>query len=110
MANFFTVSKKKPVSTDNKKTLTVNIERLDLNGCGVAYIKNKPVFINGTLLRENVDIKVIDQKNKYTIAKLLTINKANQNRVTAKCQHFMLCGGCDIQHIEYSEQLNFKKK
>ena len=109
MENFFQVSNKKSVKAQEKQKLTVKVERLDSNGCGVAYIKNKPVFINGTLLSENVDIKVIDQKNKYTIAKLLTINKANQNRVTAKCQHFMLCGGCDIQHIEYSEQLNFKK-
>jgi 23S rRNA (uracil1939-C5)-methyltransferase len=109
MANFFTVSKKKTVKTDSKKTLTVNIERLDFNGCGVAYVKNKPIFIHGTLPNENVDIKVVEQKNKYTIAKLLTVNTANHSRVNAKCQHFKLCGGCDIQHLEYSEQLNFKK-
>lgn len=84
-------------------------EKLDLNGCGVAYYKNKPVFINGTLPSENVEIKLVEQKNKYSVAKLLTINKTSINRVVPKCQHFTLCGGCDLQHLEYSQQLNFKQ-
>tara|TARA_R110001583_G_scaffold174519_3_gene328957 strand:+ start:3402 stop:4823 length:1422 start_codon:yes stop_codon:yes gene_type:complete len=109
MANFFKESSKKPIQTQEKQTLTVQIEKLDLNGCGVAYCKNKPVFINGTLPNENVDIRLVEQKNKYGIAKLLTINKASKHRVVAKCQHFTLCGGCDLQHLEYSQQLTFKQ-
>jgi len=109
MANFFKVNTKKSVKTQEKQKLTVIVERLDLNGCGVAYCKNKPVFINGTLPNENVEIKLVEQKNKYAIAKLLTINEASKNRVVAKCQHFTLCGGCDLQHLEYLQQLNFKQ-
>jgi len=109
MANFFKVSTKKPVNAQDKQKLTVKVDRLDLNGCGVAYCKNKPVFINGTLPNENVEIKLIEQKNKYALGKLLAINKASKSRVTAKCQHFTLCGGCDLQHLDYSQQLNFKQ-
>mgnify|MGYP000456267678 CR=1 FL=1 len=109
MANFFKVSTKKPVKAQEKQKITVKIDRLDLNGCGVAYCQNKPVFINGTLPDENVEIRVVEQKNKYALAKLLTINKASKNRVEAKCQHFSLCGGCDLQHLEYSQQLSFKQ-
>ena len=109
MANFFQVSNKKSVKAQEKKKLTVNIERLDSNGCGVAFYQSKPVFIHGSLPNENVDIKIVEQKHKYALAKLLTINKPSQHRVTAKCQHFTLCGGCDIQHLEYSQQLDFKK-
>ncbi|WP_159818626.1 23S rRNA (uracil(1939)-C(5))-methyltransferase RlmD [Colwellia sp. 20A7] len=109
MANFFQVSNKKSVKAQEKQKLTVKVERLDSNGCGVAYYQSKPVFIHGTLPNENVDAKVVEQKSKYTLAKLLTINKASQHRVIAKCQHFTLCGGCDIQHLEYSQQLDFKK-
>lgn len=109
MANFFKVNTKKSVNTHEKQTLTVQIEKLDANGCGVAYCQKKPVFINGTLPNENVDIRLVEQKNKYGIAKLLTINKASENRVVAKCQHFTHCGGCDLQHLEYSQQLIFKQ-
>jgi len=109
MANFFKVSSKKPLKAQEKQKLTVKVQRLDLNGCGVAYSKNKPVFINGTLPNENIEIKIIEQKNKYALAKLLTINEASKTRVAVKCQHFTLCGGCDLQHLEYSQQLNFKQ-
>ena len=109
MANFFQVSNKKSVKAQEKQKLTVKVERLDSNGCGVAYYQSKPVFIHGTLPNENVDVKVVEQKNKYTLAKLLTVNKASQHRAIPKCQHFTLCGGCDIQHLEYSQQLDFKK-
>ena len=109
MANFFKVSTKKSNKIQDQKTLTVNIEKLDLNGCGVAYYKKKPVFVNGSLSQENVDVKLIEQKNKYSIAKLLIINKSSPNRIVPKCQHFTVCGGCDLQHLDYSAQLSFKQ-
>ena len=109
MANFFKVSTKKSANVQSNQTLTVNIERLDLNGSGVTYVNNKPVFINRALPNENVDIRIIEKKNKYSIATLLTINKVSRNRVPIKCQHFKLCGGCDLQHIDYQQQLQFKK-
>lgn len=109
MANFFKVNTKKSDKIQETKRLTLNIEKLDLNGCGVAYYKKKPVFIKGSLPCENVDVKIIEQKNKYSLAKLLTINKTSPNRVAPKCQHFKVCGGCDLQHLNYSDQLNFKQ-
>lgn len=27
-----------------------------------------------------------------------------------KCQHFTVCGGCDIQHLDYTEQLRLKRE
>lgn len=109
MANFFKAKTSKPRQTQVKETLTVMIEKLDSNGCGVAYYKKKPVFVNASLPHENVDIRLIEQKNKYARGKLVTINNASENRVVAKCQHFSLCGGCDLQHLDYKEQLNFKQ-
>lgn len=109
MANFFKVNPKKSINNQVKKILTVNVEKLDLNGCGVAYYQKKPVFIQGALPNENVDIKIVEQKNKYSTAKLFTINRANDNRIIPKCRHFSLCGGCDLQHLEHAEQLSFKQ-
>ena len=109
MANFFKAKTIKPAQTSAKETLTVTIEKLDLNGCGVAYYKKKPVFVNGSLPQEKVDIRLIEQKNKYARGKLNTVNNASKSRVVAKCQHFSLCGGCDLQHLDYKEQLHFKQ-
>jgi len=109
MANFFKENTKKQVNKQSKKTSTVTIDKLDLNGCGVGRYQKKPVFVTGSLPNETVEIRIIEQKNKYILAKLLNINKASEHRVTAQCQHFSLCGGCDLQHLNYAEQLLFKQ-
>ena len=110
MANFFKENTKKKVNKQSMQTSTVSIDKLDLNGCGVGQYQQKPIFVTGSLPSETVEIRIIEQKNKYALAKLLNINKASKHRVVAQCQHFSLCGGCDLQHLDYAEQLLFKHK
>jgi 23S rRNA (uracil1939-C5)-methyltransferase len=107
MANFFKVTPKKQQVGHE---VNVNITRLDFNGCGVGQYHNKPIFIEGTLVGESVSVKVIEQKNKYSRGKLLDVLTPSDNRVVAKCQHYLSCGGCDIQHIKPSAQLDFKQQ
>jgi 23S rRNA (uracil1939-C5)-methyltransferase len=113
MANFFKENTKKQVNKQSKQSTqinTVTIDRLDLNGCGVGRYQKKPIFVTGSLPSEMVEIRIIEQKNKYILAKLLNVNKASAHRVVAQCQHFSTCGGCDLQHLDYEEQLVFKQK
>lgn len=106
MANFFKAPVKKK---QTGQQLTVKINRLDLNGCGVASLDNKPAFIPGALPGEIVEIKVLEQKNKYMKAKLLQVKKQSPTRADVQCEHFSVCGGCDIQHLLPEEQLIFKQ-
>jgi 23S rRNA (uracil1939-C5)-methyltransferase len=113
MANFFKENTKKKVNKQLKQPTqinTVTIDKLDLNGCGVGRYQKKPIFVTGSLPSETVEIRIIEQKNKYILAKLLNVNKASEHRTVAQCQHFSLCGGCDLQHLDYDEQLLFKQK
>ena len=107
MANFFKASVK---SQSSNQRLSVMIDKLDMNGVGVGRWQNKPIFISGALPNEIVEAKVIEQKSKYSRAKLLTIQKRNLNRIEPQCQHFGLCGGCDLQMLNLTEQLTFKQK
>lgn len=107
MANFFQENKNKKPS---KSLLTLNVTRLDDNGCGVGRLQNKPVFIQGALPSEMVEVKIIEQKNKFIRAKLLKIKTPNINRVEPKCLHFGSCGGCDLQMLAFEKQLPFKQQ
>jgi len=109
MANFFKENTKKKVNKQSNKINILTINKLDFNGCGVGRYQHKPVFVMGSLPNETVEIRIIEQKNKYILAKLLKVNKASEHRVVAQCQHFSLCGGCDLQHLDYAEQLIFKQ-
>jgi 23S rRNA (uracil1939-C5)-methyltransferase len=107
MANFFKAETKATVSNQR---LRVCIDKLDMNGVGIARWKNKPLFIAGALPSEVVDVKIVEQKNKYALAKLISIEKPSDKRVKPLCIHFGLCGGCDLQMLNMEEQLVFKQQ
>jgi 23S rRNA (uracil1939-C5)-methyltransferase len=107
MANYFKAAVKP--KTSNQR-LTVTVDKLDMNGVGVARWQNKPIFIAGVLPTEVVEVKVVEQKSKYARAKLISITKQSESRVVPKCQHFGLCGGCDLQMLDLSEQILFKQQ
>lgn len=107
MVNFFKAS---PKTQKLGKQCNIKISRLDFNGCGVGTYQQKSIFIDGTLPGETVVAKIIEQKNKYARGKLLEVLSTSEHRVKAACQHFLSCGGCDLQHLQFKEQLSFKQQ
>jgi len=106
MANFFKASPKK---SQVHQHLTLTVNRLDPQGCGVAFQNKKPIFIEGALPNETVEVKVYEQKSKFSKAKLLRVITASDARVEAKCRHYYQCGGCNLQHLNYQQQLIYKQ-
>ena len=43
-------------------------------------------------------------------AKIVKILKASKDRIDPKCEHFLKCGGCDLQHMDNTMQNNFKRQ
>lgn len=46
---------------------------------------------------------------RFVEATLTQINKAAPDRVTPPCRVYDECGGCQLQHLAYESQLDFKK-
>jgi 23S rRNA (uracil1939-C5)-methyltransferase len=110
MANFFKAkTNKKPNNNLNPVTLSIKIDKLDNNGCGVGQYKSKPIFIESALPNELVEVRLIEEKNKFSRAKLINIVDESTYRVDPKCKHFSRCGGCDLQHLTIAEQILFKE-
>jgi 23S rRNA (uracil1939-C5)-methyltransferase len=107
MANFFKATAKKQQLGQEAK---IKITRLDINGCGVGQYNKKPIFIDGVLPEEVVQVKIIEQKNKYSRGKLIEVLSLSKQRIEAECQHFLKCGGCDLQHMTPTAQLDFKQQ
>jgi len=106
MANFFKASPKKK---QTQQQLIVTVNRLDQQGCGVALHDNSPIFIEGVLPNETVEVNVYEQKSKFAKAKLLRVISASENRTEVKCRHYFQCGGCNLQHMQYQQQLAYKQ-
>lgn len=86
------------------------IEDLTSTGEGVGTIEGKKVFVDGALPGETVEIEVLEDRKRFSKAKLLRIVKPSKHRVDPICPLFGTCGGCQIMHLEYPEQLNWKRK
>lgn len=86
----------------------MKIERLDHQGRGIGYLDNQIVFVDNALPTEEVEIKVTRTKRKFSEAIVTKYINKSQSRVDALCPFYDECGGCDLMHISYQDQLNFK--
>ena len=89
--------------------MEVKIEKLDNFGRGITYINDKICFVDGALEDEIVDIDIIVDKKKYQEAKVINYLKVSDKRVKEDCPFSKVCGGCNLNHMSYSDENDFKK-
>lgn len=107
-------SKKLSLGTD----VGVNIRNLAFGGDGVGEVVDQAngetdllgitAFVPFTAIGEKVQAKVNEQKKRFIKTTLVEIKEESPQRVTPLCEYFMECGGCELQHISYLEQLRAK--
>lgn len=91
-----------------KQNIPLKIKRLGINGEGIGFYKKTLVFVDGALKGEEVFCQITEVKRNYAQARLLKINKPSKFRVEPACPVYQACGGCQIMHLRYDKQLNFK--
>ncbi|MBM7619775.1 tRNA (uracil-5-)-methyltransferase/23S rRNA (uracil1939-C5)-methyltransferase [Bacillus tianshenii] len=106
---------RKPAPQQSQVTMTVGqtfpltIKRLGINGEGVGYFKKQVVFVHGALPGEEVVAEVTNVKHKFAEAKIKKIRIKSPHRITPPCHVYEQCGGCQLQHLEYTQQLDYKR-
>lgn len=119
MTNKKTKSKKKRSAPAAKAGFPVNkndivdvdvTDGMGQHGEGVGKLDGFTLFIQGALPGERVRVKVLKLKKKYGYAKLLEVLKPSPHRTEAPCPLFGRCGGCQLQHVRYEEQLRLKRQ
>lgn len=92
-----------------EQTITLPIRRLGINGEGIGYFKKTIVFVPGALPSETVTAKVTKVAPRFVEAELVKINTKAKDRIEPLCTFYAECGGCQLQHLAYDSQLEFKK-
>lgn len=87
----------------------LTIKRLGINGEGIGYYKRTIVFVKGALPEEEVVAEVTEIMPRFATATIKKIRKPSKNRVTPPCEVYEACGGCQLQHLSYNKQLDFKR-
>ncbi|TMN89550.1 23S rRNA (uracil(1939)-C(5))-methyltransferase RlmD [Pseudoalteromonas phenolica] len=105
MAQIFRAKK-----TSNKgKVLTLDVKSLDHQGRGVANHNGKVCFIDGALPNEQIKAQILDEKSKLIEAKQVKVLTSSEERVAPFCQHYGVCGGCQLQHLKVDSQITYKQ-
>lgn len=90
------------------KNQVIDIKKMGINGEGIGYLHQKPVFVEGALAFETVEITNIENYKSYYKASLSKIVKASPHRVVAPCHLINECGACSLMHVDRSFQQQIK--
>ena len=97
------------IPVEKNKEYTVTIETISSDGNGIAHIDGFAVFVPQTVEDDVVKIKIEAVKKRFALANLTEIITPSDKRQTADCENYEKCGGCQLRHIKYAEQLKIKK-
>lgn len=91
-------------------TQTAHISTLSHEGRGISLINGKKTFIEGALPGEDVEFIYTRRHTRFDEGRIIEIITPSAERVTPKCPHFSICGGCSMQHLTAAAQIQFKQQ
>lgn len=95
-----------PVKLGQRYEMTIT--GLTLEGEGVGRVKNFAVFVPGAIPGEKIKAEISEVKKNFAKGVLVRIIEPVPFRTEPPCRFFDQCGGCQLQHISYEKQLEFK--
>lgn len=87
----------------------ITIEDIGADGEGIGKYQGYTLFVKDTVVGDKARVKIIKTGKTYGYARLMELIKPSISRVTPKCPIASQCGGCQIQHMDYSKQLEYKE-
>lgn len=89
---------------------TVTIEDMGEDGAGIGKTDGYIWFIKDALIGDVIQASVMKMKKNYGFARLVKILEPAPGRVEPRCPVARACGGCQLQELDYREQLRFKER
>ena len=90
--------------------VTVTIEDMGVSGEGIGKVDGFPLFIKDAIIGDVIQATITKMKKGYGYAKLDILIEPSPFRIEAKCPMHKQCGGCQIQCLDYEQQLKLKEK
>lgn len=88
---------------------TAEVVGLTHEGEGIVR-SGKTAFVAGALPGETISFERVRKHRRHDEARLLEVVRPSAERVTPRCEHFGVCGGCALQHLAPEAQLALKEQ
>ena len=86
------------------------VEGYSSEGLGIVRIFGAVVFVPRAIRGEEIDLKITKVMKTAAAGEIVKIRKASPERMKPECPYFGRCGGCDFQHMAYTEELWAKRQ
>lgn len=103
------LTEKKSERLEKGIELELTIEDMGVDGEGIGKSDGVTLFVKDAVLGDRVRVKVMKMKKNYGYARLMEVIEPSPYRVEPKCSYHRQCGGCQIQAVDYKQQLKFKE-
>jgi 23S rRNA (uracil1939-C5)-methyltransferase len=89
----------------------LTVGELAHGGAAVARVDGRVVFVEGAIPGETVEVEVTHRRKDFWRAQAIEVLEPASARVDPPCPFYKLgCGGCQLQHVAYAEQLSQKRR
>lgn len=86
------------------------VSGLAFGGQGIVRLDGLVVFVPFTAPGEHVRFRLRTRKKNFAEGQLIEVVQASPARTAPVCPYFGTCGGCQLQHIDYATQLDYKRQ
>lgn len=90
--------------------LELEITDMDYEGLGIAHYEEYTIFIRDALVGEVVKARIEKVSKSIAFAKAIFHIKKSPNRINPPCPYYAKCGGCNMMHMSYEEEIKYKKQ
>jgi 23S rRNA (uracil1939-C5)-methyltransferase len=94
---------------EQNETFTIAISKMSHEGRGIGRREGKTQFIDNALPDEEVVARRVKSLSKYDEAIATEILTRSPKRIEPHCPHYLVCGGCRLQHLDATAQILFKE-
>jgi len=93
----------------SEKGVEVRVRGIGAGGVGVGDLPDgRVVFLPRTAPGDLVRVKLVQEKDRWAKGVLLELLEEGEGRRVAPCPRYGECHGCSLQHLAYSDQLQWK--
>ena len=89
---------------------TGTVEGYSSEGLGIVRVLGAVVFVPGSIRGETIDLKITKVMKTAAAGQIVKIHKPSPEHTKPECPYFGRCGGCDFQHMSYTEELWAKRQ
>lgn len=89
--------------------IELRIDSLGSEGQGVGRYEGMAVFVPFAIPNELVKVHIIKVAKNYAVGKLIKVIEPSKVRREPRCSSFTRCGGCNLMHMDYAAQLEYKR-